>query len=84
ANYQPESARLLRQPAIVEYLVERIDGLPDRLKNDELVGKVRNGLIDIKAAVAPSSAPTVENVKSIQQTTSQLVDVISGPAASAK
>jgi hypothetical protein len=84
ANYQPESARLLRQPAIVEYLVEQIDGLPNRLKNDELVGKVRNGLIDIKAAVAPSTAPSAENVKSIQQTTSQLVDVISGPAASAK
>jgi len=83
-NYQPESARLLRQPAIVEYLVARIDGLPDRLKNDELVGKVRNGLIEIKSAVAPATPPTAENVKAIQQTTSQLVDAISGATAPAK
>jgi hypothetical protein len=84
ANYQPESARLLRQPAIVEYLVERIDVLPDRLKNDELVGKVRNGLLDIKAAVAPATPPSAAAVKSIQQTTTQLVDAISGPAAPVK
>ncbi len=83
-NYQPESARLLRQPAIVDYLVERIDVLPDRLKDDELVGKVRNGLIEIKAAVAPATTTSAANVKSIQQTTTQLVDAISGPAVPAK
>lgn len=84
ANYQSDSARLLRQPAIVEYLVERIGVLPDRLKNDELVGKVRNGLLDIKAAVAPAAPPSAATVKSIQQTTTQLVDAISGPAVPAK
>ncbi len=80
-NYHPESARLLRQPAIVEYLIGRIDILPPRLKGDELVGKVRNGLIEIKAAVAPSTPPSAETIKAIQQTTTQLVDAISGPAA---
>lgn len=79
--YRPEAARLLRQPAVVEILVARIDGLPDRLKTDELVGKVRNGLIEIKAAVAPTEPPSAETVKTIQQITTSLVDAISGPPA---
>ncbi len=84
ANYQPDSALLLRQPAIVDYLVSRLDALPDRLKSDELVGKVHGGLLEIKAAVAPATAPTADSVKAIQQATSQLVDAICGPAATVK
>ena len=84
ANYQPESARLLHQPAILEYLVARIDVLPDRLKQDELVGKVRGGLLEIKDAVAPAGTPDAGTVKAIQQTTTKLVDAISGPAVPVK
>lgn len=80
ANYQPDSARLLRQPAIVEYLIARVDLLPPRLKGDPLVGRVRDGLIEIKGAVAPAEPPKVEAVKTIQAATTQLVDAISGPA----
>lgn len=80
-HYQPESARLLRQPAIVEYLIGRIDLLPDRLKAEPLIGKVRDGLIEIKGAVAPTEPPTVEAVKTIQSTATELIDAISGPAA---
>ena len=83
SNYQPESARLLRQPAIIEYLIARIDVLPERLKTDELVGKVRNGLIEIKASVAPMTPPSADTVKSILKTTTSLVDSISGPAVPA-
>lgn len=82
-NYHPEAALLLRQPAIVEYLVARIDVLPERLKSDELVGKVRNGLLEIKAAVAPATPPSAATVKSVLQTTTSLVDAISGPATPA-
>ncbi|MDD5198688.1 MAG: hypothetical protein PHC88_02710 [Terrimicrobiaceae bacterium] len=84
ANYQPESARLLRQPAIVEYLIARMDALPDRLKNDPLAGKVRKGLLEIKAAVAPPTPPSADTVKTIQQTSTQLVNAISGPATPAQ
>lgn len=83
-NYQPESARLLRQPAIVEYLIARIDLLSDRLKGEPLIGQVRDGLIEIKATVAPAEPPKAEAVKTIQATTTQLIDAISGPAASAQ
>lgn len=84
ANYQPESAQLLRQPAIVDYLILRLDALPERIKGDELVGKVHGGLLEIKAAVAPAEAPGVDTVKALQHTTSELVDAICGPAAQAK
>jgi hypothetical protein len=81
SNYKPETAKLLRQPAIVETLVARVDALPDRLKKNELVGKVRDGLVEIQTDVAPIAPPSAETVKAIQKTTAQLIDAISGPAA---
>jgi hypothetical protein len=81
ANYKPESAKLLRQPAIVETLVARVDALPERLKKNELVGQVRAGLVEIQTEVTPAQAPSAETVKAIQKTTTQLIDAISGPAA---
>lgn len=77
-TYLPENARLLRQPAVVEILVSRLDALPPRLKGDELVTQVRNGLLEIKAAVAPTEPPSPETVKAIQKTTTALIDAISG------
>jgi hypothetical protein len=81
ANYKPETAKLLRQPAIVEFLIARLDELPERLKKDELVARVRGGLLEIKTDVAPAGTPSADTVKAIQSTTNQLIDAISGPAA---
>jgi hypothetical protein len=58
-----------------------VDSLPDRLKKDELVSKVRAGLVEIQTDVTSPVAPSADIVKAIQKTTSQLIDAISGPAA---
>ncbi|MGH8046890.1 MAG: hypothetical protein ACREKL_06560 [Chthoniobacterales bacterium] len=82
ANYKPETAQLLRQPAIVEYLIMRMDALPARIKSNELVGKVKSGLTEIKTTVAPATPPSADAVKALNQTTTKLVDAIGGqPAA---
>lgn len=81
ANYQPASAALLRQPAVVEFLISRIDSLSDKIKGTPLVGRVRDGLIELQADVSPAAIPSLDTVKAIHQTTSQLVDAISGSGA---
>ena len=43
-SYTPESARLLRQPAIIEYLLDQIDTLPQAMKDDPLIVKLRASL----------------------------------------
>jgi hypothetical protein len=80
ANYQPESARLLRQPAIVEYLAGQIDILPEKLKTDPLVDQIKTGLVEIQTAVAPTTPPSADTVKMIHEKTTALVNAISGPA----
>jgi hypothetical protein len=84
ANYTPDTAKLLRQPAIVEYLSAQLDTLPDRIKGNPLVGKVRDGLGEIGKTVAPSGAPSPDAVKSLQQTTTNLIDAIGSPTAPAR
>jgi len=42
--YTPEAAKVLRQPAIVEYLIERVDALPENTRSDKLVAAIRTGL----------------------------------------
>jgi hypothetical protein len=84
ANYNPATARLLRQPAIVEILVTRINALPDRIKTNELVAKVQAGLVEIGATVAPAGPPTAETVKAMHKTTTKLIDEIGKSPAPAQ
>src|ERR1700758_4521083 len=43
-NYNAETAKLLRQPALVGYLRGKLDQLPTRLRQDKLVVKVNSDL----------------------------------------
>jgi hypothetical protein len=55
--YTPEAARLLRQPAIIEYLLEQIGSLPQGMKEDSLVAMLRATLekcLDYVKAETPS------------------------------
>ncbi len=81
ANYQPAAAMLLRQPAIVDYLISRVDALPERIREDELVVAVRGGLGGVREAIAtePGAPPSKEAVGKIQEITSSLVEKICGP-----
>jgi hypothetical protein len=82
-NYNPATAKLLRQPAIVEYLVARVGALPDRIKENKLVAQIRDGLDEIGKAVAPAGPPSAETVKSLRQSTTKLIDAINTASAPA-
>ena len=56
-GYTPEAARLLRQPAIIEYLLEQIGSLPQGMKEDALIAVLRATLekcLDYVKAETPS------------------------------
>ncbi len=57
-HYTVEGARLLRQPAVARFLVEKVQGLPDKVRDDPAVRKAKNGLLLIEKAVSfPANAP---------------------------
>ncbi len=78
-NYSKDAARLLRQPGIVIYLTEKLDALPDKIRDDPAVKLTRKRLAELALAVsfAPENAPTAADVKKINTITTQLVRDIS-------
>ncbi|MDX2079686.1 MAG: hypothetical protein SFU53_02790 [Terrimicrobiaceae bacterium] len=61
-NYSPQLAELLRQPAIVDFLLGQMSGLPPELLEDPLVTNVRTGLEEIRKLVStPAGEPLSEN-----------------------
>lgn len=60
-SYTPESARLLRQPAIIEYLLEQINSLPQAMRDDPLIARLRVTL-EKSLGFVKAETPTKENV----------------------
>jgi hypothetical protein len=75
-NYSPEGAELLDQPELINYFSRRIDGMRNsRLKKEELVGRVRKLLRDIKPMISKGGI-SVGTVQKINKMTNQMVVVI--------
>ena len=74
-SYTPEFARLLRQPAIIEYLLEQIGTLPLAMQEDPLVAKLRSALAKSRDFVA-AETPSAENVRDLHQTMDSIVTAI--------
>jgi hypothetical protein len=67
-NYTPEAARLLRQPAIVQYLRKKIGALPDKTKGEPPMKFLRQRLEDLEALVTfpRDQSPALEQVKQVR------------------
>ncbi|MDB6152030.1 MAG: hypothetical protein JWL90_483 [Chthoniobacteraceae bacterium] len=78
-HYTPAGAKLLRQPAIVHFLNERLDALPEKMRDDWAVKKTRGRMVDIETAVSfpRDTAPSVESVKKLNALVSGLLKDIS-------
>jgi hypothetical protein len=74
-SYTPESARLLRQPAIIEYLLEQIGTLPQGMQEDLLISKLRAALEKSRDFVK-AETPSTENVKDLHETMSSIATAI--------
>ena len=78
-NYQPAAAKLLRQPAIVDFLRSKLAALPDKAKSDPLVHEVEIKLAGIEKLLTfpADKTPTLEEVKALNTATGDLVKEIS-------
>lgn len=79
ANYAPAGAKLLRQPAVVAFLREKIAALPEKVRGDGLVKSVDEKLAALGAQVSfpRGETPTAEAVNALKTTASQLAGIIS-------
>ena len=77
-NYNPEDAKLLRQPALVSYLRSKLTELPEKIRTDPLVQNVNSSLDGIQKMVSfpADHIPTVDEVKDLNSAASKLTKEI--------
>jgi hypothetical protein len=79
-NYTPESAKLLRQPALVNYMHSKLAELPEKTRNSDPLIKildVKLGEIEKLVSFPKDSTPTQEDVKKLRDAASALEKEIS-------
>jgi len=78
-HYSPPGAKLLRQPGIVVFLDKRLDGLGEKMREEPSVRAVRKKMADIDKIIAfpLTSAPSAEDVKTLNALTAEVVKEIS-------
>ena len=75
-HYSEASAKILRQPAIVQYLNKKLDALPDKLRDDPKVKNVRTRMIEMEliVTVPRDKAPAPAEVKKLSALAKDLVN----------
>lgn len=74
-HYSEGSAKILRQPALVNYLNKKLDALPDKLRDDVKVKNVRVKMIEMELLVSfpRDKAPALAEVKKLSELATDLV-----------
>jgi hypothetical protein len=77
-SYNPDDAKLLRQPALIAYLQSKLARLPQKLSKDVLVEKVNAQIGDLRKLVSFDSdhVPSSDEVKQINAAASHLTKEI--------
>lgn len=78
-NYSPALAKLLRQPAIVDYLLSQTVKLPENMRSDAIIQKLQEGLKTAKDLVQTDSGQPLseESVHALSALMANLVTAIS-------
>lgn len=81
-NYDERSARVLRQPAVVNFIHAKIAEIGMELRNEPLVKEVNGQLPALEKLVTfpLGKAPTLDEVKKINQAVSKLMEAIQNKA----
>ena len=80
SNYTPESAKLIRQPALVAYMRSKLGELPAKTRDGDPLIKdldVKLGEIQQLVSFPRDTTPTVDDVKKLHDAASALVKEIS-------
>ncbi len=77
-NYDERSAKVLRQPAVVNFIHTKMGEIGADLRNEALVKTVSEQLSALEKLVAfqPGKAPTLEEVRKVNQAVSKLMGEI--------
>lgn len=78
AHYTEASAKILRQPAIIEYLNLKLDALPAKLRDEPQVGNLREEFITMREfiKVPYDKVPSRENVQALSKKAGDLVQTL--------
>lgn len=78
-HYDKDSAKVLRQPAVVDHFVKKLAGMSKKVTDTPLMSAVRLSLFGIKKAVTfgPEITPTEEEVKTLSELSSGIMKTIS-------
>jgi len=77
-NYDERSARVLRQPAVVNFIHAKINDISSDLRNEPLVKSVNEQLTGIEKMVGfqASKGPTLDDVKKLNEAVTKLMEEI--------
>lgn len=81
ADYTPEAAKILRQPAVGEFFTARLDALPEKLKTIPVLAEVHRRLPALGKALAlpPETPLSTEAVRDLASLTTGMLNLISAP-----
>jgi hypothetical protein len=77
-NYDERSAKVLRQPAVINFIHSKMNEIGAELRNEPLVKAVSDQLSALEKLVAfqPGKAPTLDEVRKVNQSVSKLMEEI--------
>ena len=77
-NYDEQSAKVLRQPAVVSFIHSKVNDISMDLRSEPLVKSVNDQLTAIEKLVAFQSgkSPTVDDIKKLNEAVTKLMDEI--------
>ena len=75
ANYDERSAKVLRQPALVNFIHAKLNDVSPQLRNDPLVKNVGDQLTTLEKLVAfpPGKVPSIEDVRKVNGVVTELM-----------
>ena len=78
SEYNPDAAKVLRQPALVSYIQSKVNDISPELQKEPLVRTVSERLSEIQKLVAfpGGGTPTAEEVRKVNEAVSNLMTVI--------
>jgi hypothetical protein len=82
-NYNEQSAKVLRQPALVHFMQSKINEISPELRNEPLVKDVSNELGKIEKLVSfpPGKTPDVEEVRKVNEVVGKMMATIENKEA---
>ncbi len=77
-QYREDVSQILNQPSVVNLLITKLDALPDRMKQEAIVGTTREGLEQVHGILEGTmgASLTEQSVDAMRATTSRLVETI--------